>query len=117
MGGYIARQLAAEFPERRVLSAYCQFLTGRYAVRSKAEKRAVIVPTTFKGLSRHAIARSLHPLNTSNQDMISAIQKMGCSLGFEAFITQSSLSGKVYLLQRYVVQRWLSPVKMMPSVR
>ncbi|EOG9330279.1 alpha/beta hydrolase, partial [Klebsiella pneumoniae] len=46
----------------------------------------------FKGLSRHAIARSLHPLNTSNQDMISAIQKMGCSLGFEAFITQSSLS-------------------------
>ncbi|MCS5805077.1 alpha/beta hydrolase [Klebsiella pneumoniae subsp. pneumoniae] len=24
--------------------------------------------------------------------MISAIQKMGCSLGFEAFITQSSLS-------------------------
>ncbi|HGF5557326.1 TPA: alpha/beta fold hydrolase, partial [Klebsiella quasipneumoniae subsp. similipneumoniae] len=47
---------------------------------------------TFKGLSSYAIARSLHPLNTSNQDMISAIQKMGYSLGFEAFITQSSLS-------------------------
>ncbi len=57
-------------------------------------------------------------LNTSNQDMISAIQKMGCSLGFEAFITQSSLSEARYTFcNDTLCQHWLSPVKMMPSVR
>ncbi|HBZ3541692.1 TPA: alpha/beta hydrolase, partial [Klebsiella pneumoniae] len=95
MGGYIARQLAAEFPERvESLVLIASSLREDTPLEAEAKRKSVqsLSPTTFKGLSRHAIARSLHPLNTSNQDMISAIQKMGCSLGFEAFITQSSLS-------------------------
>ena len=95
MGGYIARQLAAEFPERvESLVLIASSLREDTPLEAEKKKKNVqsLSPTTFKGLSRHAIARSLHPLNTSNQDMISAIQKMGCSLGFEAFITQSSLS-------------------------
>ncbi len=97
MGGYIARQLAAEFPERvesLVLIASSLREDTPLEVESKRKSVQALSPTTFKGLSSHAIARSLHPLNASSQNMISAIQKMGCCLGFEAFITQSSLSRK-----------------------
>ncbi|EMO7789779.1 alpha/beta fold hydrolase [Citrobacter freundii] len=95
MGGYIARQLAAEFPERvESLVLIASSLREDTPLEAEAKRQSVqsLPPTTFKGLSSYAIARSLHPLNASNQDMISAIQKMGCSLGFEAFIMQSSLS-------------------------
>lgn len=75
-------------------SPYASSLREDTSSEAESKRQGVqsVSPTTFKGLSSHAIARSLHPLNASNQEMISAIQKMGCSLGFEAFTTQSSLS-------------------------
>lgn len=94
-GGYIARQFAADFPDRvesLVLIASSLREDTPLEAESKRQNVQSLSPATFKGLSSHAIARSLHPRNSSNQDMISAIQKMGCCLGFEAFITQSSLS-------------------------
>ena len=75
MGGYIARQLAAEFPERvESLVLIASSLREDTPLEAEEKRKSVQSwsPTTFKGLSRHAIARSLHPLNTSNQDMISA---------------------------------------------
>ena len=69
MGGYIARQLAAEFPERvESLVLIASSLREDTPLEAEAKRKSVqsLSPTTFKGLSRHAIARSLHPLNTSN---------------------------------------------------
>lgn len=120
MGGYIARQLAAEFPERvESLVLIASSLREDTPLEAEAKRKSVqsLSPTTFKGLSRHAIARSLHPLNTSNQDMISAIRKWDALWDLKPSSRNHPYPGKVYLLQRYVVQRWLSPVKMMPSVR
>ena len=84
LGGYIARQLAADFPERvesLVLIASSLGEDTPFEVESKRQSVQSLSPTTFKGLSSKSIARSLHPRNASNQDMISAIQKMGCCLG------------------------------------
>ncbi|EBU9230703.1 alpha/beta hydrolase [Salmonella enterica subsp. enterica serovar Ndolo] len=94
LGGYIARQFAADFPDRvesLVLIASSLREDTPSEVESKRQSVQSLSPATFKGLSSHAIARSLHPLNASDRDMISTIQQMGRCLGFEAFITQSTL--------------------------
>ena len=94
LDGYIARQFAADFPERvesLVLIASSLREDTPRQVESKRQSIQSLSSRTFKGLSNHAIARSLHPRNASNLDMISNIQQMGCRLGFEAFVTQSSL--------------------------
>lgn len=94
LGGYIARQLAAEFPERvesLVLVASSLREDTPAEAESKRQSVQLLSPATFKGLSSHAIAKSLHPVNAPNQEMISAIRKMGNDLGFETFALQSCL--------------------------
>lgn len=95
LGGYIARQFAADFPDRvESLVLIASSLREDTPLEAESKRQSVqsLSPATFKGLSSHAIARSLHPLNASDRDMISTIQQMGRCLGFEAFITQSTLT-------------------------
>lgn len=94
LGGYIARQLAADFPERiesLVLVASSLREDTQLQIQSKQNSVRSLTPTTFKGLSSTAIARSLHPGNADDLDMIVFIQRMGIRLGFDAFIMQSTL--------------------------
>ncbi|ATX03250.1 MULTISPECIES: alpha/beta fold hydrolase [Citrobacter] len=95
LGGYIARQFAADFSDRvESLVLIASSLREDTPLEAESKRQSVqsLSPATFKGLSSNAIARSLHPLNASDRDMISTIQQMGRCLGFEAFITQSTLT-------------------------
>ncbi|BDH46007.1 alpha/beta hydrolase [Salmonella enterica subsp. enterica serovar Choleraesuis] len=95
LGGYIARQLAADFPERvaslvLIASSLREDTPAQRA--SKLRSIQALSPDNFHGLSRSAIARSLHPQHAARRETITLIQQMGARLGFEAFVNQSTLS-------------------------
>lgn len=97
LGGYLARQLAADFPERvtsLVLVASSLREDRAQQAETKRRSTASMQPTTFKGLSHTAIAKSLHPDNATNPELIAFIQQMGRDLGYDRFVTQSLLPRK-----------------------
>ncbi|WP_020559181.1 alpha/beta fold hydrolase [Thiofilum flexile] len=93
MGGYIARQLAADYPERvAALILIASSLREDTEQQMQAKQQAIqaLSPITFKGLSHSTIAKSLHP-DHSNSELITRIKQMGSRLGYEALVTQSAL--------------------------
>ncbi|MBP2198848.1 alpha/beta fold hydrolase [Pantoea cypripedii] len=94
LGGYIARQLAADFPDRvesLVIIASSLREDTEQQMESKQQAIQALSASTFKGLSRISIAKSLHPRNASDTRLISHIKQMGCRLGYQAFVEQSTL--------------------------
>ena len=94
LGGYVARQLAADFPERvSALVIIASSLREDTEQQAKAKLEAVraLSASTFNGLSSKSIAASLHPRRASDAQLISRIRAMGSRLGYEAFATQSGL--------------------------
>jgi pimeloyl-ACP methyl ester carboxylesterase len=94
LGGYIARQLAADFPHRvdaLVIIASSLREDTEQQMESKQQAIQALSASTFKGLSRISIAKSLHPRNALDTKLISDIKQMGCRLGYQAFVDQSSL--------------------------
>lgn len=94
LGGYIARQLAADYPEKvqaLVIIASSLRDDTEQQVKSKLHAVQALSPSTFRGLSADSIAKSLHPCRSSNTSLISRIQHMGRRLGYDALALQSSL--------------------------
>ncbi len=94
LGGYIARQLAADYPERvsaLVLIASSLREDTEQHAKAKLEAVRALSTSTFSGLSSRSIEASLHPRHASDTHLISRIRAMGSRLGYEAFATQSGL--------------------------
>jgi len=94
LGGYVARQLAADYPERvqaLIIVASSLREDTEQQMQSKQHALQAMSPSTFKGLSHGSIAKSLSPNNSSDKTLISQIRNMGQRLGYEAMVTQSAL--------------------------
>ncbi len=94
LGGYIARSLAEQFPERvaaliLIASSLRQDTPEQKRIKQQAVKATN--PKTFRGLSTTSIAKSLHPSRAADKQLIARIQRMGAQLGYEEFAKQSLL--------------------------
>nr|WP_314545538.1 alpha/beta hydrolase [uncultured Massilia sp.] len=94
MGGYVARAIARQAPER-VLALVLVATSTRPDTPSLQKRKGAIgaaAPSiAFSGLSRVAVASSLHPKQRDNDAMIERVRAMGVRLGGEVFRRQSML--------------------------
>lgn len=103
MGGYVAREMVRQAPERVRALALIATSTRPDSPALRQSKGAVAkaAPSvSFSGLSRIAIASSLHPRERDNAALIERVRMMGVRLGGEAFRRQSMLErpGDLHLL-------------------
>ncbi|TLM78341.1 alpha/beta hydrolase [Microbulbifer harenosus] len=97
LGGYVARQLAADFPERvDALIIVASSLRDDTEQQKKVKRQALqaISAKSFKGLSNTTIAQSLHPRLAADTEKIAFIKAMSQRLGYSALVTQSQLERK-----------------------
>lgn len=105
MGGYVAREIVRQAPERvraLVLIATSTRPDSPALRQSKGAVAKAAPSVSFSGLSRIAIASSLHPRERDNAALIERVRMMGVRLGGEAFRRQSMLErpGDLHLLDR-----------------
>jgi len=103
MGGYVAREIVRQAPERvraLVLIATSTRPDSPALRQSKGAVAKAAPSVSFSGLSRIAIASSLHPRERDNAALIERVRMMGVRLGGEAFRRQSMLErpGDLHLL-------------------
>jgi pimeloyl-ACP methyl ester carboxylesterase len=94
LGGYVARQIAADFPERvaaLVLIASSLREDTEQQAQLKQQTVRALSPASFNGLSARSIAQSLHPDRGNDKALIERIRMMGARLGYDVFATQSAL--------------------------
>lgn len=94
MGGYVARELVRMAPERvaaLVLVATSSRPDTAALARSKGAIANADASLSFNGLSRRAVATSLHPRERDNEALIERVRAMGLRLGAEVFRRQSML--------------------------
>jgi pimeloyl-ACP methyl ester carboxylesterase len=94
MGGYVAREIARLAPGR--VRALVLIATSTRPDTPALQKRKGAIGNAapsiaFSGLSRTAVATSLHPKERSNEAMIERVRAMGTRLGGEVFRRQSML--------------------------
>lgn len=95
LGGFVARQLAADYPDRvkaLVLIASSLREDSEQQTKLKSDAIEALSVSTFHGLSSRSIKESLHPNQATDKKLIAQIQEMSARLGYEAFVTQSRLS-------------------------
>lgn len=105
MGGYVAREIVRQAPERvraLVLIATSTRPDSPALRQSKGAVAKAAPSVSFSGLSRIVIASSLHPRERDNAALIERVRMMGVRLGGEAFRRQSMLErpGDLHLLDR-----------------
>jgi len=103
MGGYVAREIVRQAPDRVAALVLIATSTRPDSDAVKQGKRAVAraAPSvSFAGLSRTAIASSLHPARASDDALIERVRLMGVRLGPGAFRNQSMVErpGDLHLL-------------------
>lgn len=94
MGGYVAREIVRLAPQRvqaLILVATSARGDSQIQARRKAAAVARAGASRFHGLSRAAIATSLHPDRADDAALIEHIHAMGERLGGEVFARQSAL--------------------------
>ncbi|SDT95649.1 Pimeloyl-ACP methyl ester carboxylesterase [Verrucomicrobium sp. GAS474] len=94
MGGYVAREVARLVPERvaaLVLIATSARPDSPAQVERNAAASGTLFAPNFAGLSRAAIASSLHPERDDDESHIERIREMGVRLGHKVFQRQSRL--------------------------
>jgi pimeloyl-ACP methyl ester carboxylesterase len=94
MGGYVARAIARLAPER--VRALVLIATSTRPDTPSLQKRKGAIgradpSIAFSGLSRIAVASSLHPKARHNDVLIERVRAMGVRLGGEVFRRQSML--------------------------
>lgn len=94
MGGYVARAIARQAPDR--VRALVLVATSTRPDTPSLQKRkgaigAAAPSIAFSGLSRVAVASSLHPKQRDNEAMVERVRAMGVRLGGEVFRRQSML--------------------------
>jgi pimeloyl-ACP methyl ester carboxylesterase len=94
MGGYVARAIARQAPER-VRALVLVATSTRPDTPALQQRKGAIgkaAPSiAFSGLSRTAVATSLHPRERDNEELIERVRAMGVRLGGEVFRRQSVL--------------------------
>lgn len=94
MGGYVAREIARLAPDR-VRALVLIATSTRPDTPSLQKKKGAIgradASIAFSGLSRIAVASSLHPKDRNNDALIERVRAMGTRLGGEVFRRQSML--------------------------
>lgn len=98
LGGYIARSLISRFPKKiSALILIASSLRDDSDEQKKRKLRAINSNSKkhFRGLSRIAITKTLHPSQAKNDFLIQRIQKMGNEMGYEAFVTLSLLERNI----------------------
>ncbi|WP_038015655.1 alpha/beta fold hydrolase [Thalassobaculum salexigens] len=91
MGGFVAREIALSAPER--VDALILIGTSARAT-SDAEhgrKEAILsqlAETGFKGMSRKALARGIHPDHPDREALVARLRAMGAELGGEVMARQ-----------------------------
>lgn len=99
LGGYIARSLAEQFPERVAGLILVASSMRPDSQQQKEHKLAAIKLNSkekFRGLSSMSILKTLHPLNADHKALVKRIQEMGRKLGYDVFVKQSLLNRDVY---------------------
>jgi pimeloyl-ACP methyl ester carboxylesterase len=94
LGGYVARAIAARHPGQvAALILVGTSLRGDTPAQARAMQGAVDAARagSFRGLSTHAIAGSLHPGHRHDAQLLARIKTMGDRLGREALIVQANL--------------------------
>lgn len=94
MGGYVAREIARLAPERvqaLVLIATSTRADSPALRKSRGAVGKAAPSVAFSGLSRTAIATSLHPKRRDNAALIERVRAMSVGLGGEVFRRQSML--------------------------
>lgn len=105
MGGYVAREMVRLAPERVRALVLIATSTRPDSDTVRLRKRTVVKASpsvSFAGLSRSAIASSLHPRERDNEALIERVRMMGVRLGGEAFRHQSLVErpGDLHLLDQ-----------------
>lgn len=97
MGGYVARDIARLAPAygKRVEALVLIATSTRPDTPAMRQRKGAVghaAPTiAFSGLSRIAVASSLHPKEKNNEAMIERVRAMGVRMGGEVFRRQSVL--------------------------
>ena len=94
MGGYVAREIARLAPVRARALVLIATSTRPDTPALQKRKGAIgnAAPSiAFSGLSRIAVASSLHPKERGNEALIERVRAMGMRLGGEVFRRQSML--------------------------
>jgi len=97
MGGYVARDMARLAPEygKRVEALVLVATSTRPDTPSMRQRKGAVghaaASIAFSGLSRTAVATSLHPKDKHNEAMIERVRAMGMRLGGDVFRRQSVL--------------------------
>ena len=94
MGGYVAREIARLAPDR-VRALVLVATSTRADTPSLRQSRGTVgkaeASVSFSGLSKTAIATSLHPKQAANEALIERVRAMGVRLGGEVFRRQSAI--------------------------
>ncbi|KFI07874.1 alpha/beta fold hydrolase [Massilia sp. BSC265] len=94
MGGYVAREIARLAPGR-VRALVLIATSTRADTPSMRQSRGTVgkagASVAFSGLSKTAIATSLHPKQAGNEALIERVRAMGVRLGGEVFRRQSAI--------------------------
>lgn len=92
MGGYVAREIVRQAPER-VHSLVLIATSARGDTDLQRQRKAAVSGQTnglaFSGLSTSAVTSSLHPKNAERIDLIDRVKSMAQRLGGEVFRRQS----------------------------
>lgn len=99
LGGYIARSIAEQFPEKvNALILIASSLRSDSEEQKNQKLTAIRLNSkqTFRGLSSISIEKTLHPSNAQNRTLVKRIQEMGKTLGYEEFVKQSMLDRSSY---------------------
>lgn len=94
LGGHVAREMARMAPAR-VAALVLVATSARPDGPEHAQRQAaaLAVPAaSFRGLSRAALAGSLHPDQANNDALIETVRAMNVRLGHAAFVRQSMLN-------------------------
>ncbi len=94
MGGYVAREIARLAPARvraLVLIATSTRADSPALRQSRGNVGKAAASVAFSGLSRTAIAMSLHPKQAGNEALVERVRAMGVRLGGEVFRRQSAI--------------------------
>ncbi|WP_439598063.1 alpha/beta fold hydrolase [Falsiroseomonas sp.] len=90
MGGFVAREVARMAPGR-VQALVLVATSARGDSASQQARRGAISGRAFRGMSRSAIARGLHPDRAGDAALVDRLRGMGDRLGGEVFGRQSLL--------------------------
>jgi pimeloyl-ACP methyl ester carboxylesterase len=94
MGGYVAREIARQAPDRvTALILIATSARGDTVERSMSKRFAAkqVERGAFKGLSRAAVVAALHPKRAQDEVLIDRMLAMGSRLGGEVFLRQAML--------------------------